>query len=524
MNNMRYAKKITQQLRRMYGKKEIERVFGLGTDVPLWKPFPGPQTLALECQAKELFFGGGAGGGKSYLLIGAAMTQHRHSIILRRTAKATEALVESIKSVPNHGKWSSSGSGGLLKTPDGRHVNVGGCQYDEDWENYQGKAYDGYFWDEIAHFTRFQYTTLIGWNRPRNAHLFPDQRCRVIATGNPPTDTQGDWVLKYWAPWIDPDYKFEKAKPNQIRWFVSVDGKDIEVEDSRPVKYKNKIYSPISRSFIPATVDDNPAFAGTDYESRLNNLPEPLRSMFRYGNFGLSKIDDRWQLIPTAWVYLAQQRWIERQKKGFKGIKRIGVDVARSSTDAGDKTALATATHCVSISKIKAIPGKDTPDGQSVVTEICLMLDGNPIEVNLDVTGGLGSSPYDLMKQQDANTTKIIGVNFGSGTNWTDRKMPGVYFSNTRSAMYWNVRALLDPEGGDDDTRLALPPDNELLVELTAPRYELRNGKIFVESKENKTATGGSRGVRARLGRSPDKADAVVLALWEQKKPTIFIV
>ncbi len=50
---------------------------------------------------------------------------------------------------------------------------------------------------------------------------------------------------------------------------------------------------------------------------------------------------------------------------------------------------------------------------------------------------------------------------------------------------------------------MALPDDRELLVDLTAPRWELRAGGIVIESKEH---------IMERIGRSPDAGDAVVLA------------
>jgi hypothetical protein len=47
-----------------------------------------------------------------------------------------------------------------------------------------------------------------------------------------------------------------------------------------------------------------------------------------------------------------------------------------------------------------------------------------------------------------------------------------------------------------------LPPDASLVADLTAPTYEIKGGKIQVESKEN---------VCKRLGRSTDRGDAVVM-------------
>jgi len=44
-------------------KTEITRLLD-GWTPPVWVPFPGPQTMAYHSTADELFYGGGAGGGK----------------------------------------------------------------------------------------------------------------------------------------------------------------------------------------------------------------------------------------------------------------------------------------------------------------------------------------------------------------------------------------------------------------------------------------------------------------------------
>ena len=60
---------------------------------------------------------------------------------------------------------------------------------------------------------------------------------------------------------------------------------------------------------------------------------------------------------------------------------------------------------------------------------------------------------------------------------------------------------------------IALPPDKELLADLTAPTFETRSGKggmvIHLEPKEK---------LVKRLGRSPDKGDATVMCWWSGAK------
>src|SRR5690349_4925963 len=59
-----------------------------------WLPNPGPQTEALNSLADELFFGGVPGGGKSSLLVGAAVTQHRKAILFRREFPQVKGLID----------------------------------------------------------------------------------------------------------------------------------------------------------------------------------------------------------------------------------------------------------------------------------------------------------------------------------------------------------------------------------------------------------------------------------------------
>ena len=70
----------------------------------LFWPLPGPQSMAYESEADVIGYGGAAGGGKSFLAIGKALTQHHKVMILRREAnplgepvstKALQTLAES---------------------------------------------------------------------------------------------------------------------------------------------------------------------------------------------------------------------------------------------------------------------------------------------------------------------------------------------------------------------------------------------------------------------------------------------
>ncbi len=63
-------------------REEMDELLYAAT--PIWVPLPGPQTLAYESDADILYYGGSAGGGKTDLLLGLALNEHKHSIIYRR--------------------------------------------------------------------------------------------------------------------------------------------------------------------------------------------------------------------------------------------------------------------------------------------------------------------------------------------------------------------------------------------------------------------------------------------------------
>ncbi len=58
-------------------------------------------------------------------------------------------------------------------------------------------------------------------------------------------------------------------------------------------------------------------------------------------------------------------------------------------------------------------------------------------------------------------------------------------------------------DGAERAAKAALPPDQRLFADLAAPRYRVTARGIQVEDKDQ---------IKKRLGRSPDRGDAVVLA------------
>jgi hypothetical protein len=466
---------------------------GTSTEPPLWEPFPGPQTQAFYSEADELYYGGAAGGGKSDLLLGLAFTAHRRSIIFRREYPQLAGLIDRSKEIVEDDDLFNASSN-RWNLPGGRVLEFGAVQYEYSKQKYQGRPHDLKAFDELVHFTQSQYRFLIAWNRTSEK----GQRCRTVAAGNPPTPGQeGAWIIEEWAPWLDPHFP-NPAEPGELRWYAMLDGKLTWVDgpahfERTNEKGKLETVQPRSRTFIRARVEDNPVLMESGYDAVLESLPEPLRSQLRFGDFNAEGEDDPFQVIPTAWIRLAQKRWLENAERPLGPLDCLGVDVARGGRD---KTVLAL-RHGVRTQPLLKHPGKSTPDGQAVATLVIDALQGEAARVNIDPIG-VGTSPLDILRD---NGVDVAPINFAEASTATDRT--GKYrMRNLRAEAHWKLREALDPVSGDG---LELPPDTELLADLCAPRWKLTVGGILIESKLE---------IVARIGRSPDCGEAVINAYF----------
>lgn len=460
----------------------------------LWTPRSDPQRMALESEADEVYYGGAAGGGKTDLLIGAALTQHRRSVIFRREYAQHAAIIDRVREIlePIEGQVAYNGTDRRWRLPGDRVLEMGAAQHEDSVRKWRGRPHDGKFFDELPEFTESQYLFFGGWARS----TIRGQRVRRIGAGNPPTGVDGEWVIQRWAPWLDEQHP-NPAAPGELRWFVRIDGKDTEVEGRQPFERNGEMLYPQSRTFIPAKLSDN-AFLSRDpgYRATLQAMPEPLRSQLLYGDHTIGLQDDEWQVIPTSWVRAAQARWTP--DGGTGSCDQHGIDVAQGGPD----NTVDVRRHGAWFSEPEVIPGKAVPDAKANATEVeRFMVAGGVGYIDGD---GIGSSTYFLAQ---ATLGSHVQVYLGSApTPWRD-EAEVLTFANTRSAAWWALRQALDPSSKQP---IALPPGRDLRVELTAAHYSAEARTIKLEAKKD---------IKARLGRSPDIADAVVMANWPGDQP-----
>lgn len=201
-------------------------------------------------------------------------------------------------------------------------------------------------------------------------------------------------------------------------------------------------------------------------------------------------------VIPLAWIEEANERWRNWDESGRilpdNPLTTCGVDVARSGTD---KTVIAIRFGDV-IVDIRRSGRKNTMDTAGRVKGILEANEG--MSAIIDVIG-IGAGVVDRLREQ-----KLPVEGFNASTRSSRKDATGeLGFINARAASWWNLRDLLDPSRG---SQVALPTDDRLLGDLTAPHWKVvSGGKIQIESKDD---------IRKRLGRSTDDADAVVMAFW----------
>jgi hypothetical protein len=511
-----------QSLMARLAKERLQQISKLERET--WQPYPIQQQLL--CQRAFLVgFGGSGGGGKSAALLMSAKANHKKALILRRTYPNLRELIDRSREM-----FSSSGRYNAVdrvwRFSDGQSIELGTCQFEHNRENYRGREHSGLLIDEVTELPGGWATVqfLSGWVRSPD----PDQHCQIVLTFNPPSTPESMWVLDVFGPWIDPTHD-NPAASGEIRYFATIDGKDTEVEDARPFYlegdtpvwvHKTKsgflddaerpvtgqeIIEPRSRTFIRAALDDNPALAQTGYRQTLLSLPEPLRSQLLYGDMSIRVSDDAWQVIPSAWVEAAFERW-ENSCPIASPLTCIGVDVARGGRD---QTVLAL-RRGYWFESLQSYPGAQTPDGPTVAAQVAAHYEEG-CAINIDVVG-VGTTVYDILSHTYSLVTAIGGGEKSFKSDASGR----LSFFNKRAEIYWLLREALDPASG---INICLERDSRLKAELCAPRWSLappiagethKNGRIKIESKDQ---------IHKRLGRSPDLADAVVYC-WAEHKNT----
>lgn len=493
-------------------RAEMDEMIARRSGNELWFPTPGAQLDAVNCLADVLLYGGTGGSGKTDLLVGLAFTQHQRSLLIRKHYVDLTAITDRAKEINGTDKGYNGSIPPRLRTVNDKLIDFGGIAKPGDEEHWQGQAHDLLGIDEVVQNREKQIRFLMGWVRS----TAEGQRCRVVFASNPPTSSAGDWIIPMFAPWLDTRYP-DPAKPGELRWVVTlqddagnsfdhwVAGPDVQIDSGRKNADGSVRYLiPESRTFIPGRLDDNPFLAADGkYQAKLDGLQEPLRSAIRDGNFMAARVDDPDQLIPTAWVRAAQNRWNDDyhgQPPNGVPMCAIGVDAARSK----DETCLAP-RYDGFYPELITVPGAKTPHGRDVAALVLKHRQHGAVPV-IDVGETNGAQAYAHLEENGVECVAHLGVDKSIARS----KEKQLKFYNKRAEVYWRFMEALDPFqiGG---CPIALPDDPMLVSDLTAPMFELTANGIKITPKKE---------VVKLLGHSPDRGDAVVQS-WSSGEKAI---
>ena len=369
----------------------------------------------------------------SDLLLGLAATAHKKSLIMRAQFSDLDALTERAIQINGTKVGYNGSSPPSLRTVDGRFIQFTGAAL----EKWQGQPFDFKGFDECAQMDRSIIKFHLGWIRSTD----PLQRTRAVLATNPPVNSQGDWLIEMFRPWLDLTHE-RPAKFSELRFYVKdPDGNDFEVPDGRPHQFPGRadILIPQSRTFIPGKLKDNPYLSRTGYQATLDSLEEPLRSAIRDGNFMASRADQECQVIPTDWILAAQQP-MDQEPPEDVAMTALAADVGAGG---GDRVVLAP-RYGEWYAPLITIAGKDAPDGSTQASAI-VKHRRDACGIVVDCGGGYGGDCVGRLKDNQIETVRYNG---SAGSTAREKGGARRSFVNKRAEVWWRFREAL--ESGSD--------------------------------------------------------------------------
>ncbi|HUU54516.1 MAG TPA: hypothetical protein VMY87_06305 [Armatimonadota bacterium] len=233
------------------------------------------------------------------------------------------------------------------------------------------------------------------------------------------------------------------------------------------------------RRFIQALPSDNPNLP-PDYvrtlEKAFAHRPELLEA-YLHGSWDAFASDD--QLVRESWLRAAEEQ------TRYYATERVLVtcDPARFGDDE---------TACYVLSEAKILKTLIYGKKDLVYTANNLHILAHEAGGCLIVVdeAGLGSGVVDILRDMG---DEVLGVNSQAASS-------DARYGNLRAEIWDTVAQMF--AAGDVDTD---PLDAQLKAQLCCPTYKFKRGRMYVEEKDE---------IKARLGRSPDEADAYVMGLW----------
>ncbi len=192
-------------------------------------------------------------------------------------------------------------------------------------------------------------------------------------------------------------------------------------------------------------------------------------------------------LIPLRLIEAAVDRQIEDEDDSEYTV--MGLDIARF----GNNRTVACIRIGDTVTDLITLPNADTMSTTGSAVDIARLHDADAINVD---EVGIGAGVLDRMRE--------IGCHFATGINAGARAANNNRYANLRAELYDGLKSRFHKG------TIAIPNDPELISELASITYTFTSrGQLLLNNKRN-----GNR--------SPDKADAVMLAFARNHPPKLF--
>ncbi|MCA9003673.1 MAG: hypothetical protein KDA70_00260 [Planctomycetaceae bacterium] len=264
-----------------------------------------------------------------------------------------------------------------------------------------------------------------------------------------------------------------------------------------------------------------------EFMALLNDADPLVRNVYALGKFPDQDPDK--QVILPDWLIAPVKFWTRWNRLNLRAreyshnfalklleqilpVESFGLDVAASRF--GDTSVLAVGGR-YGIRAIHECQFSDTQQTMSWVLETAFSygvdLEQGIVPIAIDWGGGYGNAVGDPLKKRNVNVIEI----HGNASSSLDSKK----YANKRAELYGEAARRLDPAGDFRMMPFALPDNQRLKAELVAPEkiYAGHDGeKFYITPKGRRGSDENYNGktLHEILGRSPDRADALVYCLY----------